>query len=82
MAATLDKPRTKYEVTVHCIILSTELRKLKAGTAIEVYQPIEEDQIKAAEVQAKSVLPGACQVQVTQCPSFCSINAGADGTDM
>ena len=29
---------------------------------------MDEDQIEAAEVQAKSVLPGACSEHVTQCP--------------
>ena len=41
---------------------------LAAGTIIGIYQYIEENQIEAAEVQAKSVLPGACQDYVTRCP--------------
>ena len=42
--------------------------ELKAGTVIGIYQPVEEDQIEASDVQAKSVLPGACQDHVTKCP--------------
>ena len=68
MAATLDRPRAKREVTVRCMNLGTEPRELKAGIIIGVYQPVDEDQIEAAEVQAKSVLPGACSEHVTRCP--------------
>ena len=68
MAATLDRLRAKREVTVRCMNLGTEPRELKAGTIIGVYQPVDEDQIEAAEVQAKSVLPGACSEHVTRCP--------------
>ena len=57
VAATLDRPLTKREVTVHCINLSTEPRELKTGTIGEIYQPIEEDQIEVADVRSKSVLP-------------------------
>ena len=53
---------------MRCINLGTEPRELKAGTITGVYQPIEEDQIEAAEVQTNSVLPGACQDHVTRCP--------------
>ena len=49
--------------------LGTEPRELKAGTIIGIYQPIDEDQIEDAEVQAKSILPGACQEHVTRCPA-------------
>ena len=42
--------------------------ELKAGTVIGIYQPVEEDQIEASDVQAKSVLPGACHDHVTKCP--------------
>ena len=68
VAATLDRPRAKREVTVRCMNLGTEPRELKAGTIIGIYQPVDEDQIEAAEVQAKSVLPGACSEHVTRCP--------------
>ena len=49
--------------------LSTEPRELKADTVIGIYQPIEEDQVEDTEVQAKSILPAACQEHVTRCPS-------------
>ena len=39
------------------------------STIIGIYQPIEEDQVEAAEAQAKSILPEACQDHVTRCPS-------------
>ena len=35
---------------------------------IGIYQPVEEDQIEASDVRAKSVLPGACPDHVTKCP--------------
>ena len=66
-AATLDRLQTKWEVTVRCMNLCTEPWELKAGTIIGVYQPIEEDKKEAAVVQAKSVLPGACQEHVARC---------------
>ena len=68
VAATLDRPRIKREVTVRCMNLGMEPRELKAGIIIGIYQPIEEDQIEVAEVKAKSVLPGACQKLVIRCP--------------
>ena len=61
--------------------LGTGPRELKADTTIGVYQPIEEDQIEAAEVEAKSMLPGACQEHMTRCPS-CPTVAEADITNM
>ena len=73
MAATLDRSRLKQEVTVRCMNLGTEPRELKAGTIIGIYQPIEEDQVEAAEVQVKSILPRACPR-----PTF----AGANMTDL
>ena len=39
--------------------LDTEQRELKASTIIKIYQPVEEDQVEAVEVQAKRILPGA-----------------------
>ena len=69
VAATLDRPRVKREVTVRCMNLGTEPRELKAGTIIGIYQPIEEDQVEDTDVQAKSILPGACQDHVTRCPA-------------
>ena len=68
VAATLDRPQTKLEVTVRCMNSGTEPRELKAGTVIGIYQPIKEDQVEAAEVKAKSILPRACQDHVTKCP--------------
>ena len=50
---------------MRCMNLGTEPRELKADTIIGVYQPIDEDQIEATEVQAKSVLPRACPKHVT-----------------
>ena len=67
IAATLDRPRIKWEVIVLCMNLGTGPRELKADTTIGVYQPIEEDQIEASEVKAKSVRSGACQEPVTIC---------------
>ena len=52
-------------MTVRCMNLGMEPRELKAGTVIGIHQPVKEDQIKASDVQAKSVLPGAC-------PDLCS----------
>ena len=69
MAATLDRPRLKREVTVRCMNLGTEPREQKAGTIIGIYQPIEEDQVEDTDVKAKSILPGACQDHVTRCPA-------------
>ena len=69
MAAILDRPRTEWEVTVWCMNIDKELQELKAGTIIRIYQPIKEDQVEAAEVQTKSILPGACQDHVTRFPS-------------
>lgn len=37
VAATLDRPRTKRQVTVRCMNLATEQRKLNAGTIVGVY---------------------------------------------
>ena len=68
VADTLDRPRTRREVTVHCMNLGMEPCELKAGTVIGIYQPVEEDQVEASDVQAKSVLPGACHEHVTKCP--------------
>ena len=67
---------------VRCMNLGTEPRELKAGTIIGVYQPIEEDQIEATEVQAKSVLPGACPEHVTRFPCLCLTLAGTDTPDL
>ena len=69
VAATLDRPRPKREVTVRCMNLGMEPRELKAGTVIGIYQPVEEDQIETTDVRAKSVLPGACPDHVTKCPA-------------
>ena len=55
VAATLDRPRTRREVTVRCMNLGKEPRELKAGTVIRIYQPVEYDHIETADVQAKSV---------------------------
>ena len=73
VAATLDRPRMKREVTVRCKNLGTEPRELKAGTIIGIYQPIEEDQVEDTEVQAKSILPGACQDHVFRCPRLAGL---------
>ena len=56
VAARLDRPRTRREVTVRCMNLGMEPRELKAGTVIGIYQPVEEDQI---DFRATSVLPRA-----------------------
>ena len=69
VAATLDRPQLKREVTVQCMNLGTEPLELKAGTIIGISQPIEEDQVEDTEVQAKSILPGACQDHMTRCPA-------------
>ena len=67
VAATLDRPRIRREMTVRCINLGMEPRELMAGTVFRIYQPVEEDQIEATDVQAKSVLPGACHDHITKC---------------
>ena len=41
---------------------------MKAGTVIGIYNPVEEDQMKAVEIQAKSVLPRACQDLMSRYP--------------
>ena len=46
VAATLDRPRPKREVTVRCMNLGMEPWELKAGTVIGIYQPVEEDRLK------------------------------------
>ena len=67
VAVILDRPRIKWEVTVHCMNLGTDPRELKAGTIIGVCRPIE-----ASEVQAMRGLSRAgqraCQEHVTRCP--------------
>ena len=68
VAATLDRPGAKREVTVRCMNLGMEPRELKAGTVIGIYQPVEEDQIEASDVRAQNVLPGACTDHATKCP--------------
>ena len=68
VAATLDRPGTKREVTVRCMNLGMEPRELNAGTVIGMYQPVEEDQIEASDVRAQSVLPDTCPDHVTKCP--------------
>ena len=65
--ATLDTPRAKQEVTVRCMNLGMEPRKLEARTVIGVYQPVEDDQIERADVGVKSVLPGNYQKHVARC---------------
>ena len=69
VAATLDRPWMKREVTVWCMNLDTVPWELKAGIIIGIYPPIEEDKVEAPEVQAKSILQGACQDHITRCPS-------------
>ena len=68
VAATLDRLRTRREVTVRCMNLRMEPRELKAGTVIKIYQPVEKNQIKASNVRAQSVLPGTCPDHVTNVP--------------
>ena len=67
VAATLNRPRARRAVTVRCMNLDMKPLELKAGTVIGIYQPVEEGQIKALDVRAKSVLPGACHNHVTKC---------------
>ena len=64
VAATLDRPRTRREVTVRCMNLGIELRELKAATVIGIYQPVEEDLIEASEMSGPSVY---CQSTVLHC---------------
>ena len=49
VAAMLDRPRTRREVTVRCMNLGMEPRELKADTVIGIYQPVE-DQIETSDV--------------------------------
>ena len=70
VAATLDRPRTRREVTVCCMNLGMKPRELEAGMVIRIYQPVEEDQIVASDVRAKSLMPGACHDHVTKCPPY------------
>ena len=70
MATTLNRPRTKSEVTVCCMNLGMEPRELKTCTVIEIYQPVEKDQIETSDVQAKSVLLETCHDHVTKCPPY------------
>ena len=60
MTVTLDRPRAKLEVAVHFRDLSTEPQELRVDMNIGIYQPVEEDQEKRIDIQAKGVLPGAC----------------------
>ena len=69
VAAILDRPQPKREMTVRCMNQSMKPQELKAGTVIGIYQPVEEDQIEMTHVRAKSVLPGACPDHVTKCPA-------------
>ena len=65
VAATLDQPQPKREVTVRCMNLGMEPRELKAGRG----RSVEVDQIEMTDVRAESVLPGACPDHVTKCPA-------------
>ena len=60
VTVTLGRPRAKLRVTVHFRDLSTEPQELRADMIIGIYQPVEENQEKGIDVQAKGVLPGAC----------------------
>ena len=59
VTVTLGRPRAKLRVTVHFRDLSTEPQELRADMIIGIYQPVEENQEKGIDVQAKGVLPGA-----------------------
>ena len=68
VAATLGRPSSDGSVLVRCWNLSSEPQELRSGSVIGLYQPVEEEQVEEAPIQACSVLDRDNQSAATDCP--------------
>ena len=68
VAATLGRPSTDGQVVVRCLNLTGEPQQLKSGQIIEIYQPVEDDQVEEPPIHARSVLDNNSEPTTASCP--------------